>query len=146
MNDITQIQPLVSRSKLDLGALFVAPTTDVQTIICDAFIQALGITPVGLDDNFFELGGDSINAEILALLIGEALGRPFPISGRLDFGTPRLVEQAFANNENSPTISDEVPFFLVHGKVGYSVLKPAFRSCLNASNPHKRKVSEHFSI
>ncbi|MBS4536132.1 non-ribosomal peptide synthetase, partial [Clostridium sp. D2Q-14] len=41
---------------------YVAPTTDVEKILCNIFEEVLGVKQVGIKDNFFELGGDSIKA------------------------------------------------------------------------------------
>jgi len=64
------------------------------------------------------------------MLLSEILGHPFPLSGLLDFSTPRSITEEFAKCEVAPKSFEAVPYFLVHGKVGYSVLRPAFRGGL----------------
>ena len=39
---------------------YVAPTNEVERMLCEAFAEALGMEQVGIDDDFFMLGGDSI--------------------------------------------------------------------------------------
>ena len=94
--------------------------------------EALSTSAVGLDDDFFDLGGDSLNGEALALLLTEILGKNFPIAALLDFPTPRLIEQEFilSSLPKSEAIANTVPFFLVHGKGGYTFLRPDFLSGL----------------
>ncbi|MGN9822060.1 non-ribosomal peptide synthase/polyketide synthase, partial [Streptomyces sp. SD11] len=65
--------PMTRSGKIDRGALpapdgtravaastYVAPRTDVERILADAWAQVLGLDRVGVEDNFFDLGGDSI--------------------------------------------------------------------------------------
>ncbi|MGO1479456.1 condensation domain-containing protein, partial [Senegalia sp. (in: firmicutes)] len=64
--------PLTANGKVDKKALpeieyvredeYVAPTTDVEKILCEIFEEVLGVKQVGIKDNFFELGGDSIKS------------------------------------------------------------------------------------
>ncbi|MFI2352996.1 non-ribosomal peptide synthase/polyketide synthase, partial [Streptomyces sp. NPDC019443] len=65
--------PMTRSGKIDRGALpapdgtravaagsYVAPRTDVERILAEAWAQVLGLDQVGVEDNFFDLGGDSI--------------------------------------------------------------------------------------
>ncbi|MFJ9381828.1 amino acid adenylation domain-containing protein, partial [Streptomyces sp. NPDC101455] len=65
--------PMTRSGKIDRGALpapdgtravaastYVAPRTDVERILAEAWAQVLGLDRVGVEDNFFDLGGDSI--------------------------------------------------------------------------------------
>ena len=44
----------------ELLSNYVAPTNEVERMLCEVFAQALGMEQVGIDDDFFMLGGDSI--------------------------------------------------------------------------------------
>ncbi|MFE4336966.1 amino acid adenylation domain-containing protein, partial [Streptomyces sp. NPDC056831] len=65
--------PLTRSGKIDRGALpapdgagaasadtYVAPRTEVERILAEAWAEILGVERVGIEDNFFDLGGDSI--------------------------------------------------------------------------------------
>ncbi|WP_433655166.1 amino acid adenylation domain-containing protein [Nocardia sp. CA-128927] len=64
--------PLTSSGKIDRKALpapepnavatvgYVAPRTEVETILTSVWAQVLDVERVGIEDNFFGLGGDSI--------------------------------------------------------------------------------------
>lgn len=63
--------PLNANNKLDRKALlppdeeslqstYVAPSTDTERIICEAFAKVLKLQQAGLDDDFIRIGGDSI--------------------------------------------------------------------------------------
>jgi amino acid adenylation domain-containing protein len=63
--------PRTPNGKLDRRALpapppisgetpYAAPRTPVEEIVAEAWSEALGIRPVGIDDDYFALGGDSI--------------------------------------------------------------------------------------
>ncbi|MEU8529900.1 non-ribosomal peptide synthase/polyketide synthase, partial [Streptomyces sp. NPDC048629] len=65
--------PLMRSGKIDRGALpapdgasaaaadtYVAPRTEVERILAEAWAEVLGLERVGIEDNFFDLGGDSI--------------------------------------------------------------------------------------
>ncbi|BEK92864.1 non-ribosomal peptide synthase/polyketide synthase [Nocardia seriolae] len=80
--------PLNASGKLDRRALpaptfaareFRAPATELETTICAAYAEVLGLELVGLDDNFFELGGTSLLATRLVSRLGELLGEPVPL-------------------------------------------------------------------
>ncbi|MDR0888332.1 MAG: amino acid adenylation domain-containing protein, partial [Coriobacteriales bacterium] len=71
--------PLTANGKLDKRALpaaimlkegeYEAPEGQVESDVCDAFAQTLGVTQVGRKDSFFAIGGDSLSAtEVLVKL------------------------------------------------------------------------------
>ena len=44
----------------ELQSNYVAPTNEVERVLCEAFAEVFGMEQVGIDDDFFMLGGDSI--------------------------------------------------------------------------------------
>jgi amino acid adenylation domain-containing protein len=71
---IMEAIPLTPNGKIDSRALpipdsvrpknsdYVAPRTEVETILTNVWQEVLGVAPISIHDNFFALGGDSIRA------------------------------------------------------------------------------------
>jgi amino acid adenylation domain-containing protein len=71
---IMEAIPLTPNGKIDRRALpspdavrpkesdYVAPRTEVETILTNVWQEVLGVAPISIHDNFFALGGDSIRA------------------------------------------------------------------------------------
>lgn len=84
--------PLTAHGKIDRAALpapeqsrteqevpFVAPATQMETIVAEVWAEVLGIDYVGSLDNFFALGGDSIRSvRAVALLKRHGLSCSLP--------------------------------------------------------------------
>ncbi len=93
--------PVNDNGKLNRNALYapeagnfkneyIAPETDMQKVICEAFEQILDVENVGIDDDFFALGGDSIKSAMVAEKCGV-----YKISTADIFAgkTPRMIER-----------------------------------------------------
>ncbi len=52
--------PAVTHERPNIPTPYVAPSTDVERRLAEAWQGTLGIEKVGVNDNFFDLGGDSI--------------------------------------------------------------------------------------
>jgi len=63
----------------DLENTFVAPRTDLETILADILTDLLGLEKVGIQDNFFELGGHSLQATRYVARVGQALRMELPL-------------------------------------------------------------------
>lgn len=76
--------PVTRNGKLDKRALpeieantgneYIAPESETQKMICEAFSEVLNIEHVGIKDGFFELGGHSLRATRLVNIIEEKTG------------------------------------------------------------------------
>lgn len=116
--------PLTLNGKLDLAALpeptfmsekqYVAPRTELERQLCEAWQAVLGIEKVGIEDNFFQLGGDSISAIHLSSKGREITGRDIPLDKLFIFPTiDQLIAELTDNDEVviesfSPQLSDNI--------------------------------------
>ena len=81
---------------------YVAPVTEQQKRLVEAFEKALGKRRVGIRDDFFEMGGDSLSALELAALIGVQAQDIY------ENPTIELLEQAIILGTRSVDESDSV--------------------------------------
>ena len=54
--------PSPNHSRPELDNSFVAPRTDIERQMCEAWSRILEVEPVGVRDDFLDLGGDSLAA------------------------------------------------------------------------------------
>lgn len=58
---------------------FVAPRTQLESVVADIFCQVLGVDRVSVNDNFFDLGGNSLSATKVSARIGAVVDRHVPV-------------------------------------------------------------------
>jgi hypothetical protein len=73
-------------------ARYVAPSSELQGQLVQAWQSVLGLGQVGVEDNFFELGGHSLLATQLIGLIGKLSGKDLPL--RVVFERPTITAMA----------------------------------------------------
>ncbi|MBN6715620.1 non-ribosomal peptide synthetase [Pseudomonas capsici] len=73
-------------------ARYVAPSSELQSQMVEAWQSVLGLDQVGVEDNFFELGGHSLLATQLIGLIGKLSGKDLPL--RIVFERPTIAAMA----------------------------------------------------
>ncbi|MCJ8208037.1 non-ribosomal peptide synthetase [Pseudomonas sp. RGM2987] len=73
-------------------ARYVAPSSELQSQMVEAWQSVLGLGQVGVEDNFFELGGHSLLATQLIGLIGKLTGKDLPL--RVVFERPTIAAMA----------------------------------------------------
>jgi len=111
--------PLTANGKVDKKSLpapdvdgsqqqYVAPTTDLQNLLCDIWQDVLGIEQVGIEDNFFHLGGHSLLALQLINSIQQHLS--LDVSVRTAFEAPTISQLAteMENMVGGVTEMDEI--------------------------------------
>lgn len=123
----------IARDALHLGYELVLPTSAFERAICEAFSRVFRVQPIGIDDDFYDLGGDSLIREQLAIEIERAAAKPFSISQIFEFGTPRSIARLLS--AECPVGAEkpgEGVLFVVHGRGGYTALRPEFRNALTS--------------
>ena len=102
--------PLDRNGKVDLRALAATPAgppvpdaapaaataalTDVESVVVDAWTEALGTDDFDLDEGFFDVGGDSLSLAVARKLIQRGLGgRPLPLTDMYRFPTVQSLTQ-----------------------------------------------------
>ncbi|GAC71058.1 non-ribosomal peptide synthetase, partial [Gordonia soli] len=109
--------PLTANGKLDRAALpapettlpeseVVAPATETERIVADAFAEVLGLDEVGATTSVFELGGNSLSAARLAARIGDALD--VDVSVRDLFETPSVRDLVAALSDRGAGLAPVV--------------------------------------
>ena len=116
---IMQIEkiPVTRNGKLDKRALpnleftsikeYVAPETDEEKAITNAFQEILGFKSVGIDDDFFEMGGDSIKAIRVVSKIREK-GYDLEVKDVLLYRTARALSEKLTVSRNDTYEQDEL--------------------------------------
>ncbi|MFI2612906.1 amino acid adenylation domain-containing protein, partial [Kitasatospora sp. NPDC018616] len=115
--------PLNSAGKLDRKALptpdrttaapFVAPRTETEARIAQAWADALGVERVSIEDSFFDLGGDSIRAIVL---VGAVRAAGYQVAVRDVFEHRTVAELATHVTAQAQPVTEETftqPFALI---------------------------------
>lgn len=58
---------------------FIAPRSEMETLVADVFAEVLALTRVSVSDGFFELGGNSLSATKVAARLAALLDRRIPV-------------------------------------------------------------------
>ncbi|KFU81851.1 non-ribosomal peptide synthase domain TIGR01720/amino acid adenylation domain-containing protein [Amycolatopsis lurida] len=107
--------PLNANGKLDTRALpepgartenrYVAPRTDVETVLAGVWSEVLGVDRVGVEDNFFGLGGDSI---LSIQVVAAARQAGLTLSSKDLFRNQTIAELAHVVRTEAPMEQAEV--------------------------------------
>lgn len=108
--------PLNQNGKIDRRSLqpptnnartcqYVAPTNEIEELLCNAMASILNVEKIGIDDNFIILGGDSIKIMKLQLIC-----KSLKLTTKMvyDHQTPRMIASAILNNKSSVGDKQEV--------------------------------------
>ena len=102
---------------------YVAPVTDVQIALANAWQQVLGVPRVGLTDNFFSIGGNSLGAIRLVEAMEQATGLKFDLVDVFRAPTiNQLLASATVDVPRSASVvvplqteGDGIPIFCLYG-------------------------------
>ncbi|WP_242603247.1 non-ribosomal peptide synthetase [Marinomonas sp. MED121] len=87
-----------------LGAGYVAPTSELQQSLCETWQSLLGLDRIGIHDNFFELGGHSLLATQMAGQLTRLLSREVPLRSIFEQPTIALLASWIDANEGQNTL------------------------------------------
>ena len=138
--------PVNANGKLDRKALaapklsdyttkYIAPETDMQKEICDAFAKILGLEKCGLEDDFFSLGGDSIKV----LVLQNALDQ-YGITKADIFAahTPRKLALKISDNAPLPSLADFAK--TAEARESYPLTESQMSIYLDSGDPDRQTV------
>ncbi|NLD47202.1 MAG: amino acid adenylation domain-containing protein, partial [Clostridiaceae bacterium] len=66
-------------SEIDTGALYEAPSTQLEIKLAEIWQDVLGVENIGVNDDFFDLGGNSLTATIMISRIHKELNVEVPM-------------------------------------------------------------------
>ncbi|WKL50107.1 amino acid adenylation domain-containing protein [Flavobacterium pectinovorum] len=113
--------PLTINGKLDKRALpdpnfnstieqYVAPGTELETVICGIWQEVLGLERVGITDDFFKIGGNSILAIQISHCMSKLLESDVKVGSIFKFRTIKLLMHNSIRTEvNDENINFELP-------------------------------------
>ncbi|MFA0960200.1 amino acid adenylation domain-containing protein [Roseivirga sp. BDSF3-8] len=122
--------PLTHNGKIDRNKLplpddsaftkqeYVAPGTEVEKHLANAWKQILGPEKVGVNDNFFDLGGHSLLAAKLAFAVSRSLKMEFSMNNLFKYPTIRSLGQYIEllisqkDDTSASEVDDEEVMFL----------------------------------
>jgi thioesterase domain-containing protein len=126
-------------------ASYLPPRDAYESLICEAWVDVLGLKRVGIRDNFFDLGGHSLLAVQLMLRLQEIIpGEPLPLRAVLEAPTVEKFAAWLRNHKAGerqflvrvrPGNSERLPFFSVHGAGGNVLDMRALAMALPADLP-----------
>ena len=85
------------RPAASAGTTFVAPRTETEKLVAQAWMEVLGLSRVGVHDDFFAVGGHSLHVTRVVGRLRAAVGVDVPV--RALFGDPTVAGLAAAVEE-----------------------------------------------
>ena len=79
---------------------YVAPTNEIEEVICELFEETLNTDRIGITDDFYSVGGDSMSAIVLAAKFSEK-GIHIDTKAIYNNRTPKELAGYYASNKDS---------------------------------------------
>ena len=122
--------PLTTNSKVNVRALpeiktstmkdYVAPSTELEMVLCSLYEEIVGAKQVSVQDSFFILGGHSLSAVRLANRIRERLGRCVSVGDIFAYPTVSSLAAHLEENREQSDVK-RLPIPVVPQKPFYSM-------------------------
>lgn len=61
---------LLAPNEIEYSTEYIAPTNNIEEMVCNTFSKILGIDKIGIKDDFYKLGGDSLKTMALLAKLG----------------------------------------------------------------------------
>ena len=93
--------PVIQQAERD----YIAPTNEVEKLLCDIFASILGVEQVSTSDNFFDMGGTSLMVTRIVIDVAKA-GYNITYGDIFNYKTPAGIAQFILNEQvesNKPT-------------------------------------------
>ena len=117
-----------TQDKHEIG--FVAPRTDIESLVAQIWAEHLGVSEVGVYDDFFELGGHSLMAIRVLNQLEKETGKRLPLTTLFEHTTVESMALMLQMDAKSITWDSlvaikpqghKMPLYIVHG-AGLNVL------------------------
>lgn len=90
-------------------AEYVAPTNEIEELLCNTFAKVLNVEKIGINDDFYQLGGDSLKSmQVIATVDSDFLTADDLFKGRTPKGTAELYKENEANSRGASWTDTEI--------------------------------------
>jgi amino acid adenylation domain-containing protein len=100
--------PVPDQQRPELGHLYVAPRSDLESAIVKVWQEVLGIEKVGVYDNFFDLGGHSLLMVQVHLKLREVSQRAVTMIELFQYPTVDSLVKYMSQSESDPSSLQKV--------------------------------------
>jgi amino acid adenylation domain-containing protein len=94
--------PVPDQKRPELGQLYVAPRSDLESAIVKVWQEVLGIEKVGVHDNFFDLGGHSLLMVQVHLKLREVSERAVTMIELFQYPTVDSLAKYMSRSQSDP--------------------------------------------
>ncbi|HEU4508572.1 MAG TPA: amino acid adenylation domain-containing protein [Pyrinomonadaceae bacterium] len=100
--------PVPDQTRPELGQVYVAPRSDLESAIAKVWQEVLGIEKVGVYDNFFDLGGHSLLMVQVHLKLREVSERAVTMIELFQYPTVDSLAKYMGRSESNPSSLQKV--------------------------------------